>query len=57
MSVVTEHLEQRGAAFEALAHRQAYTSIDEARALGGCPAVSLVPGSEWARWLRICHGE
>jgi Ala-tRNA(Pro) deacylase len=34
MSIVTEHLEQRGAAFEALAHRQAYTSIDEARALG-----------------------
>jgi Ala-tRNA(Pro) deacylase len=34
MSVVTEHLEQRGAAFEALAHRQAYTSIDQARALG-----------------------
>jgi Ala-tRNA(Pro) deacylase len=34
MSVVIEHLEQRGAAFEALAHRQAYTSIDEARALG-----------------------
>jgi Ala-tRNA(Pro) deacylase len=34
MSIVTEHLEQRGAAFEALTHRQAYTSIDEARALG-----------------------
>ena len=34
MSVVTEHLEQRSAAYEALAHRQAYTSIDEARALG-----------------------
>ena len=34
MSVVTEHLEQRGAAFDLLAHRQAYTSIDEARALG-----------------------
>ena len=34
MSIVTEHLEQRGVAFEALAHRQAYTSIDEARALG-----------------------
>jgi Ala-tRNA(Pro) deacylase len=34
MSVVTEHLKQRGAAFEELAHRQAYTSIDEARALG-----------------------
>ena len=32
MSVVTEHLEQRGAAFEVLPHRQA--SIDEARALG-----------------------
>jgi prolyl-tRNA editing enzyme YbaK/EbsC (Cys-tRNA(Pro) deacylase) len=34
MSVVTEHLERRGCAFEALPHRQAYTSIDEARALG-----------------------
>jgi Ala-tRNA(Pro) deacylase len=34
MSLVTEHLEQRGAAFEVLPHRQAYTSIDEARALG-----------------------
>jgi Ala-tRNA(Pro) deacylase len=34
MSVVTEHLEQRGCAFELLSHRQAYTSIDEARALG-----------------------
>ena len=34
MSVVTEHLEQRGSAFELLAHRQAYTSTDEARALG-----------------------
>ena len=34
MSVVTEHLEQRGAAFEALAHRQADTSIDQARVLG-----------------------
>jgi Ala-tRNA(Pro) deacylase len=34
MSVVTEHLEQRGSAFELLSHRQAYTSTDEARALG-----------------------
>jgi Ala-tRNA(Pro) deacylase len=34
MSVVTEHLEQRGSAFEVLPHRQAYTSTDEARALG-----------------------
>jgi Ala-tRNA(Pro) deacylase len=34
MSVVTEHLEQCGAAFEVLTHRRAYTSIDEARALG-----------------------
>jgi Ala-tRNA(Pro) deacylase len=34
MSLVTEHLEQQGAAFEVLAHRQAYTSIEEARALG-----------------------
>jgi Ala-tRNA(Pro) deacylase len=34
MSVVTEHLEQRGSAFEVLPHRQAFTSTDEARALG-----------------------
>jgi Ala-tRNA(Pro) deacylase len=34
MSLVTEHLEQQGAAFEVLVHRQAYTSIEEARALG-----------------------
>jgi Ala-tRNA(Pro) deacylase len=34
MSAVTEHLEQRGSAFELLSHRQAYTSTDEARALG-----------------------
>src|SRR5919106_3086075 len=34
MSVVTEHLEQQGCIFEVLPHRQAYTSVDEARALG-----------------------
>jgi hypothetical protein len=34
MSAVTEHLEQRASAFELLAHRQASTSTDEARALG-----------------------
>jgi Ala-tRNA(Pro) deacylase len=34
MSVVTEHLERRGCAFEVVSHRQTYTSIDEARALG-----------------------
>jgi Ala-tRNA(Pro) deacylase len=34
MSAVTEHLEQRGSGFELLPHRQAYTSTDEARALG-----------------------
>jgi Ala-tRNA(Pro) deacylase len=34
MPAVTEHLEQRGSAFELLPHRQAYTSTDEARALG-----------------------
>jgi prolyl-tRNA editing enzyme YbaK/EbsC (Cys-tRNA(Pro) deacylase) len=31
---VTEHLQARGVPFAAIAHRQAYTSIDEARALG-----------------------
>jgi Ala-tRNA(Pro) deacylase len=34
MSAITEHLEQRGSGFELLPHRQAYTSTDEARALG-----------------------
>jgi len=34
MSVVTVHLEQRGCVFEVIPHRQAYTSVDEARALG-----------------------
>jgi Ala-tRNA(Pro) deacylase len=34
MSVVTEHLERQGRAFEVIPHRQTYTSIDEARALG-----------------------
>jgi Ala-tRNA(Pro) deacylase len=34
MSAVTEHLEQRGSAFELIPHRQAYTSTDEAQALG-----------------------
>ena len=34
MSVVTEHLEQRGIAFELIPHQQAYTSAEEARALG-----------------------
>jgi Ala-tRNA(Pro) deacylase len=34
MSVVTQHLQQRGRAFEVIPHRQAYTSTDEARALG-----------------------
>ena len=34
MSVVTEHLEQRGSAFELIPHQQAYTSTEEARALG-----------------------
>jgi Ala-tRNA(Pro) deacylase len=34
MSVVTEHLKQQGSVFEVIPHRQAYTSTDEARALG-----------------------
>jgi Ala-tRNA(Pro) deacylase len=34
MSVVTEHLQQQGSTFGLLPHRQAYTSTDEARALG-----------------------
>ena len=34
MTQVTEHLETHGVRFEPIAHQQAYTSIDEARALG-----------------------
>jgi prolyl-tRNA editing enzyme YbaK/EbsC (Cys-tRNA(Pro) deacylase) len=34
MTQVTEHLHARGVPFEPLGHPQAYTSIDEARALG-----------------------
>ena len=34
MSVVTEHLEQRGIAFELIPHQQAYTSTEEAQTLG-----------------------
>lgn len=34
MSVVTEHLQQQGSDFEVLSHQQAYTCVDEARALG-----------------------
>src|SRR6266540_2173699 len=34
MSIVTEYLEGLGRSFEVVPHQQAYTSIDEARALG-----------------------
>jgi Ala-tRNA(Pro) deacylase len=34
MTQVTEHLQTHGVPFESIAHQQAYTSIDEARALG-----------------------
>jgi Ala-tRNA(Pro) deacylase len=34
MTQVTEHLQIHGVPFEPIAHQQAYTSIDEARALG-----------------------
>src|SRR5262249_31761182 len=34
MTQVTEYLETHGVPFEPIAHQQAYTSIDEARALG-----------------------
>jgi Ala-tRNA(Pro) deacylase len=34
MSAVTEHLKERGVAFEELSHERAFTSIAEARAMG-----------------------
>jgi hypothetical protein len=38
MSILTEHLEQQGSAFEVLPHRQAYMSVAEARRLASTPA-------------------
>ncbi len=34
MPTVEEHLQRKGVAFELVPHSRAYTSIDEARALG-----------------------
>jgi Ala-tRNA(Pro) deacylase len=34
MTLVTDHLTERGAAFEVIPHQRTLTSIDEARALG-----------------------
>ncbi len=34
MSLTTEHLERKGVPFETIPHTKAFTSIDEARALG-----------------------
>jgi Ala-tRNA(Pro) deacylase len=34
MSLVTEYLDERGVAFEVVAHRRAFTSLQEARELG-----------------------
>jgi hypothetical protein len=34
MSLVSEHLDRQGYAFEVIPHPQAHTSIDEARAVG-----------------------
>jgi Ala-tRNA(Pro) deacylase len=53
MSVVTEHLEQQGSGFQVITHRPAYTSTDEARALGIDAGEVLKPlamrtGSEYA---------
>jgi Ala-tRNA(Pro) deacylase len=60
MTIVTEHLEQRGTRFEVLPHPPADTALDEARALGVDPdevvkavvldvptghAVAIVPAS------------
>jgi Ala-tRNA(Pro) deacylase len=60
MSAVTEHLKQRGVAFEELAHERAFTSIAEAKAMGiaadevvktlvlktgGSHALIVIPGS------------
>jgi Ala-tRNA(Pro) deacylase len=38
MSVVTEHLEGRGVAFEVIRHAQTLTTADEARAMGIAPS-------------------
>ena len=47
MSVVTEHLEERGIAFQLIPHQQAYTSTEEARALG-------IDAGEVLKTLAVC---
>lgn len=68
MSTVTDHLESRGVPFESIPHPQAYTSIDEARALGiaadevvktvvldtgGGHVLAVIPGSHRLNMHRV----
>ncbi len=53
MSLTTDHLSTRGVAFEVIPHEKAFTSIDEARALGieaddvSRLVVAPLAGSSW----------
>ena len=53
MSLVTEHLDECGVAFEVIPHRRAFTSIQEARELGSLLGVLLVVDPEVLEHERV----
>ena len=53
MSLVTEHLDERGVPFEVIPHRRAFTSIQEARELGSLLGMLLVVDPEVLEHERV----
>ena len=60
MSLTTGYLEKRGVPFEVIAHEKAFTSIDEAKALGieaDEVVKTLLVDSERGRFLAVVPGD
>ncbi|HEX6231125.1 MAG TPA: YbaK/EbsC family protein [Actinomycetota bacterium] len=60
MSVTTEYLEKRGVPFEVIAHEKAFTSIDEAKALGieaDDVVKTVLVDAEQGRFLAVVPGD
>jgi Ala-tRNA(Pro) deacylase len=60
MSRTTEHLESKGIAFETIPHAQAFTSAEEARAVGVTPHTvikALLLDTKWGRALAVIAGD
>lgn len=60
MSVTTEYLEKRGVPFEVIPHEKAFTSIDEAKALGieaDEVVKTLLVDAEQGRFLAVVPGD